>query len=73
MNNAYCWQVLHCAYRYYKEQIAGRRVDELVSMAKQDIPYLKKHKVDPWYITEFEMLQHGVDYYGNKRQARENS
>lgn len=73
MNNAYCWQVLHCAYRCYKEQIAGRRVDELVSMAKQDIPYLKKHKVYPWYITEFEMLQHGVDYYGNKRQARENS
>ena len=44
-----------------------------MAKAKQDIPYLKKHKVDPWYITEFEMLQHGVDYYGNKRQARENS
>lgn len=73
MNNAYCWQVLHCAYECYKEKLSGKRVEELIAMVKNDIPYLKTHKVDKWYITEFELLQHGVDYYGNKRQAREDS
>lgn len=72
MNNIYCWQVLHLAYKCYLDQVDGEKVQQLVKMVEQDIPYLEQHKVDSWYISEFKILKDGVTCYGECRQAREN-
>ena len=71
MNNIYCWKVVDSLYQCYKMNIRGERVDEIVKMACEDIPYLEKHQVDPWFISEFNILREGIDAYGRCREERE--
>ena len=73
MNNVYCWQVLESAYKCYKQDIHGEKVDKLICQVRNDIEYLKCHKVDEHYIREFELLAKGVKYYGDKRDKRRSS
>ena len=71
VNDIYCWILLDRAYLCYLNQVNGKKVKALVAQAKKDVPYLRTHDVDPWYIDEFQLLAKGLEKYGMVRTIRE--
>ena len=71
MNDIYCWVVLDRLYKCYLENVNGPKVKQTIDYVKRDLIFLKSHDVDPWYITEFEMLSRNFKKYCKVRQQRE--
>jgi glycosyltransferase involved in cell wall biosynthesis len=67
MNNIYCWKVIDSMYKCYKLNISGERVDRMIKMVSDDIPYLEEHQVDSELIEEFRILKKGIEPYGKYR------
>lgn len=71
MNDIYCWIVLDKIYKCYLENVSGKKLTTTLKYMKEDIQYLKNREVDPWYISEFEMVNKNFKDYCRIRKLRE--